>query len=112
MIKFFLTTSHLSDILTIRRKQTMAIKERPLTINGITFNNYEEFRNYVMSHRASKEEVIRSVEEDLKFYENKYKMSTKEFIEKIAGTPADDEPDFIVWLSNYDTYKRLTNGKE
>ena len=89
----------------------MAVKERPITINSTTFNNYGEFRNYVFTHRAHKEEVIHSVEKDLNFYEQRYHMPTSEFIKNIAGTPAEDEPDFISWIIHYDTYQRLTNGK-
>jgi hypothetical protein len=89
----------------------MAIKERPITINGITFNNFEEFRDYVLKNRPSKEESIQHLKNKMSFFEQKYKMSTEEFVQNIVGTPADDTPDFIRWLCHYESYRKLTNGK-
>lgn len=88
----------------------LSIKERPLTIRGITFNNYEEFREYVLSNRISKEDSIRHLEEKMNSFEQKYKMSTQEFAQKIVGTPAEDTPDFIHWLCHYKSYCKLTDG--
>lgn len=90
----------------------MAIKERPITINGITFNNFEEFRDYVFAHQATRESSIREIRKKLKSFEDKYQMSTDEFVQEVVGTPADDTPDFIRWLCHYKSYCELTNGKE
>lgn len=90
----------------------MSVKEKPITINDITFNSFEEFYNYMATHRPPKQEVIHSLEEDLRAFEQKYHMSTEEFVNTIVGTPAEDEFDFMVWAGYYRSYRRLTNGKE
>lgn len=90
----------------------MSVKERPITLNDITFNSFEEFYNYFSTHRAPKEKTIGDLERQLRFYEQKYNMSTEEFVNTIVGTPAEDEFDFMVWSGYYRSYQRLTNGKE
>ncbi|MBU1262672.1 hypothetical protein KKG61_06435 [bacterium] len=90
----------------------MSVQERPLTINGVTFNNYESFRDYVFAHRATKEDSIHHLEKKMNFFEQKYNMSTSAFIHNVVGTPADDTPDFIGWLCHYESYCKLTNGSK
>lgn len=90
----------------------MSVKEKSITINSNTFNNFDEFYHYMDTHRASKEKTIHSLEKNLKFYEQKYEMSTSEFVENIVGTPAEDTFDFIRWAGDYESYCELTNGKK
>ena len=90
----------------------MSVKERPLTINGVTFNNYEGFYHYVDTHQSSREKTICSLENQLKTYEEKYKMPTSEFVKNIVGSPAEDSFDFIRWAGDYESYCELTNGKK
>ncbi|MDI6794765.1 MAG: hypothetical protein QME81_18180 [bacterium] len=87
----------------------MSVKERSITINGRTFNTFEKFYNYMDTHRASKEKAICTLKEKLKFCEQKYQISSEEFINTIGGTSADDIFDFIRWLGHYRSYRNLTD---
>ena len=85
----------------------MKVKEKPLTIGDRTFESFEEFADYVMKRQVSKEEAIKRVKQRLAEFEHKYGMTSVEFYRTIAGTPAEDEVDFIEWKMEYQTYLEL-----
>jgi replication initiation and membrane attachment protein DnaB len=85
----------------------MKVKEKPLTIGDRTFESFEEFYQYVMQRQVSKEEAIKRVKQRLAEFEQKYGMTSEEFYRTIAGTPAEDEVDFIEWKMEYQTYLEL-----
>jgi hypothetical protein len=87
---------------------TMKVKEKSLTIGDVTFETFEEFYQYVKARQISKEEAIRRMKQRLSRWEEKYKMTSEEFYRTIAGTPAEDEVDYLIWKMDYRTYLRLT----
>lgn len=86
----------------------MKVKEKSLTIGDVTFETFEEFYQYVKARQISKEEAIRRMKQRLSRWEEKYKMTSEEFYRTIAGTPAEDEVDYLIWKMDYRTYLRLT----
>jgi len=90
----------------------MRVKEKPLTIGDRTFASFEEFYQYVMQRQLPKDQVIRRVKQRLAEFEQKYDMTSEEFYRTIAGTPAEDEPDFIEWKMEYQAYLWLTTDDE
>lgn len=90
----------------------MKIEERPLKIGDLTFQNFEEFAQYVKAHQLPKEEAIKRLEKELKGYEEKYNMSSEQFYQEIANTPAEDEIDFLNWKMAYETYREIIEEDE
>ncbi len=85
----------------------MKIEEKPLKIGDLIFASFEEFAAYVEAHQLPKEEVLRRVRERLKRFKEVYGMSSEDFYRNIAGTPAEDEPDYLEWKMEYETYLEL-----
>jgi hypothetical protein len=90
-----------------KRRQEMKVKAKPLTIGDKTFESFEEFYQYVMQRQVSKAEAIKRVKQRLAEFEQKYGMTSEEFYRTIAGTPAEDEPDYLMWKMDYKAYLRL-----
>jgi replication initiation and membrane attachment protein DnaB len=78
-----------------------------VTIGGITFENFEQFAEYVLQQQVSKEEAIMRVKRGLAEFEQKYGMTSEEFYRTIAGTVAEDEIDFWEWRMEYESYLEL-----
>jgi hypothetical protein len=87
--------------------ETMKVKEKPLTIGDRTFESFDEFAQYVLARQVSKEEAINRVKQRLAEFEQKYGMTSEEFYRTIAGTPAEDEVDYLMWKMDYQAYLRL-----
>ena len=49
--------------------------------------------------------------EELQRYEQKYGMRSEIFYALIAGTPAEDHPDFLQWAMCYRSYFRTVQAK-
>lgn len=90
----------------------MKFVEKPITINGVTLNSFEEFCDYVLKRQVPIEEAYQRTLNNLKAFEEKYGMTSDQFAEKIMGTPAEDEPDFLIWGMEYDTYLELKEELE
>lgn len=91
--------------------QKMPFSRRTPSGRRMTF---EEFVAYLDSIRPDSEEVehlrlkaLAETKQRLEEYEQKYGMTTQQFIEKIYGTPAEDTADFIAWGMDYETYQHL-----
>lgn len=80
--------------------------ERPVRVNGIVLKNFEAFCDYMLKHQRSEKEAFESLKRELKEFEEQYGMSSETFAETIMGTPAEDDPDFIIWGGTYRTYLR------
>jgi hypothetical protein len=85
----------------------MNVKEKPLTIGDRTFESFEAFYEFVRQRQLPKEQVIERVKGRLAEFEQKYGLTSEEFYRTIAGTPAEDEVDFIEWKIEYQSYLRL-----
>lgn len=85
----------------------MRVKEMPLTIGGRTFDNVEEFAAYVRKRQLPRPEVIERVKQRLTQFEQKYGMTSEKFYQTIAGTPAEDEPHYLMWKMDYEAYMEL-----
>jgi len=86
--------------------------EKPLTIGGVTFKSFEDFAEDVKRRQLPKGEVIKRVKQRLATFENTYGMTSKAFYRTIAGTPAEDEPHYLEWKIEYESYLRLTREEE
>ena len=53
------------------------------------------------------EDFIRSIEKDLKFFEDKYKMTSQEFYDKFSHAEIEEKVDFFKWWSDYEIYLRI-----
>jgi len=71
----------------------------------------EEFFKRVSTSSISEDQALNKLAEELHFYESKYKMRSEVFMNVIAGTPAEDTPDFLAWKSCYQSYFRLYRSK-
>ena len=85
----------------------MKVVEKPLKIGSLTFANFEEFAGYVKAHQLPKREVLKRIRERLKHFEEEYDMSSEAFYRDIAGTPAEDEPAYLEWKMEYETYLEM-----
>ncbi len=73
---------------------------------------YKDFCELWEANRPKKEDVLARVKAVLREYEEKYNMTTEEFVKTIYGTPAEDTADFLDWGMGYEAYLRLTKGEE
>ena len=73
------------------------------------YDDYIEssLRKMLEYERHSIIENLETVETDIKNYEAKYSMSSKEFIERFNEGVLGDETDFIDWFALTDTKNRL-----
>lgn len=85
----------------------MSVKETLLTIGGVTLKSFDAFAAYVRQRQLPKAEVIKRVEQRLAAFEQKYGMTSEQFYRTIAGTPAEDEPEYVEWKIEYQSYMRL-----
>jgi len=84
----------------------MKVNEIPIRVKERTFNTFEEFYQYALAHKESEPEALDRLKRELEKFEQRYAMSSEEFYEKIVGTPAEDEIDFIIWAGVYEVYCR------
>ena len=71
---------------------------------------YKDFCELWEANKPKKEDVLARVKAVLREYEEKYGMTTEEFVKTIYGTPAEDTADFLDWGMGYRAYLRLTKG--
>ncbi len=67
----------------------------------------EEFLARVMSSEPDREKVIRKILEELHSYEMKYGMRSEIFFKLFAGTPVEDQHDFLEWVMCYREYLQI-----
>lgn len=72
----------------------------------------KEFLNRVMSGGLSTDRALTRLTEQLHQYERKYNMRSEVFYQLIAGTPAEDHPDFIAWAICYRSYFRTLKATD
>jgi hypothetical protein len=84
----------------------MKVNEIPIRVKEMTFNSFEDFCQYALAHKESEPEALERLKRELEKFEQRYGMSSEEFYEKIVGTPAEDEIDFIIWAGMYEVYCR------
>lgn len=71
----------------------------------------EEFVEKISKLELSEDRAISNLSEELQQYEKKYKLRSEIFYKLIAGTPAEDTPDFISWSMRYRSYFRMMQSK-
>jgi len=71
----------------------------------------KEFLKKVIHGALSADHVIAKMIEELQQYEQKYGMRSETFYALIAGTPAEDHPDFLQWAISYRSYFRAFQAK-
>jgi hypothetical protein len=71
---------------------------------------FEKFVKHWEANKPKKADVIARVNAILQDYENKYGMTTEEFVKTIYGTPAEDTADFLDWGMAYRASLRSTKG--
>lgn len=54
---------------------------------------------------------LKALKNDLKVFEEKYKMETKKFFEDFEKGELGDRIDFVEWLSLYKIYQRISERK-
>jgi hypothetical protein len=59
----------------------------------------------------STDRVLADLVTELQGYEQKYGMRSEIFYALIAGTPAEDHPDFLQWAMCYRSYFRAVQAK-
>lgn len=84
------------------------VNEIPIRIKGMTFHTFEDLYQYVQAHKESENEALQRLKAELEKFEQRYGMSSEEFYEKMVGTLAEDEIDFIIWAGIYEVYRRKT----
>lgn len=70
-----------------------------------------EFIRRVSSGTLSADTVIAELANELHTYERKYNMRSEVFYALIAGTPAEDTPDFVNWAMCYRSYFHALQSK-
>lgn len=73
--------------------------------------NKKTFLAQAMSGALSADRVLADLAAELQSYEQKYGMRSEIFYALIAGTPAEDYPDFIQWAMCYRSYFRTVQAK-
>lgn len=73
--------------------------------------NKKTFLAQAMSGALSADRVLADLAAELQSYEQKYGMRSEIFYALIAGTPAEDHPDFIQWAMCYRSYFRTVQAK-
>ena len=71
----------------------------------------QEFVEKIGKLELSGDRAIKELSEELQQYERKYGLRSEIFYKLIAGTPAEDIPDFISWGICYRSYFRLIQSK-
>lgn len=70
-----------------------------------------EFLEKVTQGTLSADHVTTKIVEDLHRYEQKYRMRSEIFYALIAGSPAEDHPDFLQWAICYRSYFRAFQAR-
>ena len=80
--------------------------------------SFQEFLAMVEKNRShcTKDDVIKSLREEIESYEKKYKMKTSEFIKRYDSGEFemdDNFPDYelFIWRNSYRSYQELTDEK-
>jgi hypothetical protein len=71
----------------------------------------KEFLAKVTCGALSADHVTAKLLNELQHYEQKYGMRSEVFYALIAGTPAEDHPDFLQWAMCYRSYFRALQDK-
>ena len=71
----------------------------------------KEFLKKVTNGTLAADRVSAKLLEELQRYEQKYSMRSEVFYALIAGTPAEDQPDFLQWAMCYRSYFRTLRAK-
>ena len=71
----------------------------------------KEFLKKVTQGVLSADRVMTNLVQELQRYEQKYSMRSEIFYALIAGTPAEDHPDFLQWAMCYRSYFRTVQAK-
>ena len=71
----------------------------------------KEFLKKVIQGALSADSVMAKLLAELQRYEQKYGMRSEIFYALIAGTPAEDHPDFLQWAICYRSYFRVSQAK-
>jgi hypothetical protein len=85
----------------------MDVQEQPVIIGGMMCEGFETFADHVRSRQLPKVQVLKRLKQRLVVYEQTYGMSSEAFYRRIAGTPAEDEPEYLLWKMDYEAYVRL-----
>jgi len=65
--------------------------------------------NKIIQFKINKyKKELKTLENDLKVFEKKYKMETKKFFEDFEKGELGDSIDFVEWSSLYKIYQRIT----
>jgi len=67
----------------------------------------EQFLARVMSHEPDREKIVKEILQELHAYEMKYQMRSEIFFKLFAGTPLEDQPDFLDWAMCYRGYLQI-----
>jgi hypothetical protein len=67
----------------------------------------EQFLARVMSHEPDREKIVKGVLQELHAYEMKYQMRSEIFFKLFAGTPLEDQADFLDWAMCYRGYLQM-----
>ena len=71
----------------------------------------KEFLKKVTQGTLSADRAMAKLAQELQRYERKYGMRSEIFYALIAGTPAEDHPDFLQWAMCYRSYFRTVQAK-
>lgn len=71
----------------------------------------KEFLAKVTTGTLSTDRTLAKLVAELQHYEQKYGMRSEIFYPLIAGTPAEDHPDFLQWAMCYRSYFRTVQAK-
>jgi hypothetical protein len=69
------------------------------------------FLEHATRGALSTDRVLADLVAELQGYEQKYGMRSEIFYALIAGTPAEDHPDFLQWAMCYRSYFRTVQAK-
>ena len=94
------------------------VKEKKKETARNRIPSFEEFLAILEKSRSysTKEDVVKSLKEEIKNYEKKYKMKTSEFIKRYDSGEFemdDSYPDheLFIWRNSYRSYQELTAKK-
>jgi len=71
----------------------------------------KQFVKVITRGNLSADQAIGKMVNELQLYERKYGMRSEVFYALIAGTPAEDQPDFLNWAICYRSYFRALQSK-
>jgi len=71
--------------------------------------SYSEFAETVQRLAGDRKSIMKSLEQQLRSYERKYKMSSKEFYALFEAGKLEDTHDFTVWAGKYYLYREAAS---